>query len=29
VPVLPGERRVLVDTLVGLTAKTLPTTAWS
>ncbi len=29
VPVLPGDRRVLVDTLVGLTAKTLPTTAWS
>ena len=27
VPVLPGERRVLVDTLVGLTAKTLPSTA--
>lgn len=27
VPVLPGERRVLVDTLVGLTAKTLPSTS--
>ena len=29
VPVLPGERRVLVDSLEGLTAHTLPSTAWS
>ena len=29
VPVLPGEHRVVVDTLVGLTATTLPDTAWS
>jgi HAD superfamily hydrolase (TIGR01509 family) len=29
VPVLPGEHRVVVDTLEGLTAATLPSTAWS
>jgi HAD superfamily hydrolase (TIGR01509 family) len=29
VPVLPGERRVLVDSLEGLTAHTLPSTTWS
>lgn len=29
VPVLPGERRVVVDTLAGLTAATLPYGAWS
>jgi HAD superfamily hydrolase (TIGR01509 family) len=29
VPVLPGDRRVVVDTLAGLTAATLPYDAWS
>jgi HAD superfamily hydrolase (TIGR01509 family) len=29
VPVLPGDRRVVVDTLAGLTASTLPYDAWS
>lgn len=29
VPVLPGERRVLLDTLVGQTAATLSSIAWS